>query len=152
MGSEISPKNDNLTIRLETTIKAAICELSQYRGFGKTNMVDNRSMYPFCPRNTLSLILNQYNRLFAWRYPQNCLFLHINVDMNSMEKKEYRNRIRVILAEKMITNTYLAEQLGVSKMTISRWCTNTTQPSAPQLIEISQILQCDLKDLYEMVK
>ena len=66
-----------------------------------------------------------------------------------MEKKEYRNRIRVILAEKMITNTYLAEQLGVSKMTISRWCTNTTQPSAPQLIEISQILQCDLKDLYE---
>ena len=33
-----------------------------------------------------------------------------------MEKKEYRNRIRVILAEKMITNTYLAEQLGVSKM------------------------------------
>ena len=31
----------------------------------------------------------------------------------------------------------LAEQLGLSKMTISRWCTNTTQPSAPQLIEIS---------------
>lgn len=49
----------------------------------------------------------------------------------------------------MVTKTYLAEQLGVSKMTISRWCTNTTQPSAPQLIEISQILQCDLKDLYE---
>lgn len=38
------------------------------------------------------------------------------------------------------------------KMTISRWCTNTTQPSAPQLIEISQILQCDLKDLYETVE
>ena len=35
MGSEISPKNDNLTIRLETTINAAICELSQYRGAGK---------------------------------------------------------------------------------------------------------------------
>ena len=64
----------------------------------------------------------------------------------------YKNRIRVILAEKMITNTYLAEQLGVSKMTISRWCTNTTQPSAPQLIEISRVLQCDLKDLYEKVE
>lgn len=59
MGSEISLKNDNLTIRLETTIKAAICELSQYRGFEKTSMADNRSMYPFCPRNTLSLISNQ---------------------------------------------------------------------------------------------
>ena len=59
-----------------------------------------------------------------------------------MEKKVYKNRIRAVSAEKMITNTYLAEQLGVSKMTISRWCTNTTQPSAPQLIEISQVLQC----------
>ncbi|AZS31654.1 MULTISPECIES: helix-turn-helix transcriptional regulator [Butyricimonas] len=69
-----------------------------------------------------------------------------------MEKKVYKNRIRVVLAEKMITNTYLAEQLGVSKMTISRWCTNATQPSAPQLIEISRVLQCDLKDLYEKVE
>ncbi len=39
--------------------------------------------------------------------------------MSYMEKKEYKNRIRIILADKMITNTYLAEQLGVSKMTIS---------------------------------
>ena len=69
-----------------------------------------------------------------------------------MEKKAYKNRIRVILEDKMVTKTHLAEQLGVSKMTISRWCTNTTQPSAPQLIEISQVLQCDLKDLYEIVK
>lgn len=69
-----------------------------------------------------------------------------------MEKKVYKNRIRVILADKMVTKTYLAEQLGVSKMTISRWCTNTTQPSALQLIEISQVLQCDLKDLYETVE
>ena len=69
-----------------------------------------------------------------------------------MEKKVYKNRIRVILADKMVTKTHLAEQLGVSKMTISRWCTNTTQPSAPQLIEISQVLKCDLKDLYEIVE
>ncbi len=69
--------------------------------------------------------------------------------MFSMEKKVFKNRIRVVLADKMVTKTHLAEQLGVSKMTISRWCTNTTQPSAPQLIEISQVLKCDLKDLYE---
>ena len=70
----------------------------------------------------------------------------------SMKKKVYKNRIRVVLAEKMITNTYLAEQLGVSKMTISRWSANTTQPSAPQLMEISQVLQCELRDLYETVE
>lgn len=78
--------------------------------------------------------------------------MHINVENIFYEKKAYKNRIRVILADKMVTKTHLAEQLGVSKMTISRWCTNTTQPSAPQLIEISQVLQCDLKDLYEIVK
>lgn len=69
-----------------------------------------------------------------------------------MEKKVYKNRIRVMLADKMVTKTHLAELLGVSKMTISRWCTNTTQPSAPQLIENSQVLQCDLKDLYKTIE
>ena len=92
------------------------------------------------------------NSHFTCLFPHLCVFLHTNVERSSMEKKEYKNRIRVILAEKMVTNTYLAEQLGVSKMTISRWCTNTTQPSAPQLIEISRVLQCDLKDLYEIAE
>lgn len=90
-------------------------------------------------QSTVCLILSTFMFIFA----------HKCRKVFSMEKKVYKNRIRVVLAEKMITNTYLAEQLGVSKMTISRWCTNATQPSAPQLIEISQILQCDLKDLYE---
>ena len=74
------------------------------------------------------------------------------LDNGKMESTVTRCKEIRPLAEKMITNTYLAEQLGVSKMTISRWCTNTTQPSAPQLIEISQVLQCDLKDLYETEK
>lgn len=80
---------------------------------------------------------------------QICVFLYNIVQIPYMEKKMYKNRIRVVLADRMVTNTYLAEQLGVSKMTISRWCTNTTQPSAPQLIEISKVLKCELKDLYE---
>ena len=63
-----------------------------------------------------------------------------------------RRCIKIGLGLYWLTNTYLAEQLGVSKMTISRWCTNATQPSAPQLIEISRVLQCDLKDLYEKVE
>ena len=66
-----------------------------------------------------------------------------------MEKNVCKNRIRVVLAEKMITKTFLAEKLGVSKMTLSRWSSNTTQPSVTQLIEISKVLECDLKDLLE---
>jgi toxin-antitoxin system, antitoxin component, xre family len=66
-----------------------------------------------------------------------------------MNKTGYKNKIRVVLADKMITKTYLAEKLEVSNMTISRWCANTTQPSAIQLLEISKILDCKLDDLFE---
>lgn len=75
--------------------------------------------------------------------------MHISVERLSMEKKEYKNRIRIILADKMITNTYLTEQLGISKTAVGRRCASTTHPSAPQSTEISQVPQCDLKDLYE---
>lgn len=66
-----------------------------------------------------------------------------------MDRIEYRNQIRVVLADKMITKTYLAEKLGVSNMTISRWCSNITQPSAIQLLEISKVLDCKLENLFE---
>ena len=69
-----------------------------------------------------------------------------------MNKTRYKNNIRVVLADKMITKTYLAEKLDVSNMTISRWCANTTQPSAIQLLEISKILDCKLDDLFEPFK
>ena len=69
-----------------------------------------------------------------------------------MNKARYKNKIRVVLADKMITKTYLAEKLDVSNMTISRWCANTTQPSAIQLLEISKILDCKLDDLFEPFK
>ena len=82
-------------------------------------------------------------------HQQKCVHLHNVVELHSMEKKVYRNRLRVILAEQEMTNTFLAEQLGVSKMTLSRWCTNTTQPNTTQLIEISKILNCKLEDLFE---
>ncbi len=59
------------------------------------------------------------------------------------------NRIRVVLAEKQITNRWLAEQLGVTDMMVSRWSTNKVQPSVSQLIEIAKLLEVDIKDLIE---
>jgi len=66
-----------------------------------------------------------------------------------MEKTVYKNRLRVVLADKEITNHWLAEKLDVTDMTISRWATNKAQPSVSRLIEMSKILDCDLKDLLE---
>ena len=67
------------------------------------------------------------------------------IDMNEV----YLNRIRVVLADKQITNHWLAKQLGVTDMTVSRWTTNKNQPSTSQLINISKILDVDLKELLE---
>ena len=67
-----------------------------------------------------------------------------------MAKKDYRNRIRVILSEKEVTNKTLAEKLDVSEMTVSRWVTNKIQPSMSQFIEISKTLNVDIKELIEV--
>lgn len=66
-----------------------------------------------------------------------------------MAKIECSNRLRVILAEKEITNRWLAEQMGVTDMTVSRWKTNKVQPSMAQFVEIAQLLKVDIKDLIE---
>ena len=67
-----------------------------------------------------------------------------------MAKKDYRNRIRVVLSEKEVTNRTLAEKLDVSEMTVSRWVTNKIQPSMSQFIEISKVLNVDIRDLVEV--
>lgn len=66
-----------------------------------------------------------------------------------MKRSATINRIRVILAEKQLSNHWLAEKLGKTDMTVSRWCTNKTQPSLALLVEIANVLQVDAKDLIE---
>jgi len=60
------------------------------------------------------------------------------------------NRIKVVLAEKKRTNKWLAAQMGVTDMTVSRWKTNKIQPSMAQFVEISRLLQVDIKELLEV--
>ena len=57
------------------------------------------------------------------------------------------NRIKVILAEKNLQNKWLAEQLGVSVTTTSRWCSNAAQPDLSTLVKIASLLDVDIKDL-----
>jgi transcriptional regulator with XRE-family HTH domain len=62
------------------------------------------------------------------------------------------NRIKVILAEKDKTSRWLAEQLGKSEVTVSRWCTNEVQPSMDTFLEIAQLLDVDIKELINSSK
>lgn len=57
------------------------------------------------------------------------------------------NRIKVMLAEKEKTNKWLAEQVGKDPATISKWCTNTAQPSLEMLFQIAKVLNMEVKDL-----
>ena len=57
------------------------------------------------------------------------------------------NRIKVMLAEKEKTNKWLAEQVGKDPATISKWCTNTSQPSLEMLLQIAKVLNVEVKDL-----
>ena len=54
------------------------------------------------------------------------------------------NRIKVMLAEKEKTNKWLAEQVGKDPATISKWCTNTAQPSLEMLFQIAKVLIVDV--------
>jgi transcriptional regulator with XRE-family HTH domain len=57
------------------------------------------------------------------------------------------NRIKAVLAEKGKTSKWLAEQVGRSKATVSRWCSNQVQPPLDVLFQIAEALDVDVRTL-----
>lgn len=57
------------------------------------------------------------------------------------------NRIKVVLVEKKRTSRWLAEQLGRNISTVSKWCTNTSQPDLQTLDKIAELLECEKREL-----
>lgn len=57
------------------------------------------------------------------------------------------NRLKIVLAEKKKTGKWLAETLGKDQTTVSKWCTNTSQPDLHTLRRIAEVLGVDIKDL-----
>ena len=57
------------------------------------------------------------------------------------------NRIKVVLADKQRTNKWLAEQLGKDKTTISKWCTNSSQPDLESLMKTAKLLNVEVTEL-----
>lgn len=62
------------------------------------------------------------------------------------QKRRY-NRIKIVLLEQEKTNIWLAEKLGVSRTTVSKWCTNDNQPSVETLFKISEVLEVQVEEL-----
>ncbi len=57
------------------------------------------------------------------------------------------NRIKVTLVEKQKTGKWLAEQMGKSACTVSKWCSNSIQPDLVTLNKIAELLNVDVRDL-----
>ena len=57
------------------------------------------------------------------------------------------NRIKLVLVEKKRTSKWLSEQMGVNPSTLSKWCTNTSQPDITSLLRIADLLEVDIKEL-----
>lgn len=65
----------------------------------------------------------------------------INIDIDRI------NRLKVVLVEQNRTGKWLAEQLGKNEATVSRWCSNSSQPSLEMLVKIASILNVDPREL-----
>lgn len=62
------------------------------------------------------------------------------------------NRIKVLLVEKKRTNKWLAEELGKDPATVSKWCTNTSQPDIYTFAKIASLLEVDIRELLVSTK
>lgn len=65
----------------------------------------------------------------------------------AMASNKDLNRLKVILAEKKKSNLWLSKQLGCAPTTVSKWCTNTSQPPLESLMKITRLLGVEFKDL-----
>ena len=60
------------------------------------------------------------------------------------------NRLKILLAEKKKTNKWLCEQLGVNPTTVSKWCTNSSQPSLEMVLKIMEVLDADINQIINL--
>lgn len=69
-----------------------------------------------------------------------------------MEASKMRdiNRLKILLAEKKKTNKWLCEQLGVNPTTVSKWCTNSSQPSLEMVLKMMEVLDADINQIINL--
>lgn len=72
---------------------------------------------------------------------------YICIQSNKLNAVEDLNQLKLVLVKKKRTNKWLAEQLGVNQTTVSKWCTNTTQPDLATLKRISELLEVSVSEI-----
>lgn len=90
--------------------------------------------------------LSKHNKKpLLWPFRRILIPLHqIIINCNIMANL---NRIKLVLVEKNKTGKWLADELGKSPSTVSKWCQNTVQPDLKTLNGIANLLDVDVKEL-----
>ena len=94
-----------------------------------------------------------FNQILAylWSFLSISSFVPINFcNFSIIQQKSIMaklNRIRVVLAERDLNNKWLSDKLGKDPATVSKWVTNTTQPSLEALIAIANALEVPVQEL-----
>ena len=60
------------------------------------------------------------------------------------------NRLKIVLAEKKKTSRWLAAELGKNPSTVSKWCTNVSQPDLQTLKRIAELLDVSMAELLNL--
>ena len=58
------------------------------------------------------------------------------------------NRLKLLLVEKKKTSKWLSEQLGITPSTVSKWCTNSSQPDLETIARIAKLLNVGVEELF----
>ena len=86
---------------------------------------------------------------YVWRNNLKSVSLYLPILQYTMINQQKRaiNRIKAVLAEKQLSGKWLANEIGRTENTVSRWCSNKVQPSLENLLEIAEVLNVDIRDL-----
>ena len=58
------------------------------------------------------------------------------------------NRLKLVLVEQKKTSKWLSEELGVNPSTVSKWCTNSSQPDLETVARIAKLLNVGVEELF----
>lgn len=58
------------------------------------------------------------------------------------------NRLKLVFVGQQKTSKWLSKELGVNPSTVSKWCTNSSQPNIETLAIISKLLDVGVEDLF----
>lgn len=62
------------------------------------------------------------------------------------------NRLKIVLVERKKTGKWLAEQLGKNPSTVSKWCSNVSQPDLATFVKVASLLKVDVQELINTTK